>query len=212
MKRLKILLILIISLNFSIASSKTVSSKVKWVDRIVMVVNDDVVTERDLNDMMFNIKKQNPEQIKINNKQLKQAAMQRLLEEKLLIQFAKNRGISASEEEVNKQISNIASYRKMTVAKLYELISKEGVDKKSLHDTIANNLIVEKVLNDYLPVQSATEDEVKELLTKNKAPITKDNYNKAFLFINRQKFQQSYLELIESLKSSAYVKINDKPY
>lgn len=207
---MKLKFLIVCSMMFNIAFA---SNSIKWVDRIVIVVNNDVITERDLSDMMFNIEKQVPKNKKLDPKDLKTAAMQRLLEEKLLIQLAQNRDITTSDEEIDDQVENIAHARKISVAKVYELIDEEGVDKQSLRNTISNNIIIDKVLNQLLPATTpATADEINTLLIQNHIPINAENEEQAAIFIRKQKSQQSYVNLIEQLRSAAYIKVNDQPY
>lgn len=98
------------------------------IDRVIVVVNSNVITQQELN-----------EQVRLITKQLQDAKrpvpplqeMQRQVLEKLVIesvqfQEAKNRGVRVVDAELDSVIANIASQKKMTIAEYQALIEKSG--------------------------------------------------------------------------------------
>jgi len=76
---------------------------------------------------------------------LKPQALKRIQSRLVLEAVVKAEGITASEEEVNKEIENMATMYQMEVDKLMELIGEE--EKKAMAEDVAVQKALELVVN-----------------------------------------------------------------
>lgn len=148
-------------------STLTHAANVEWVDRIVAVVNHDIITERDIRDMSANIQNTLPESEKNNVKAVRQLALNELIDRKLVLQAAQNRQLSVSNEEIAAFVAQIAQSRGMSVQAVYDNLDKDGISKETLHKTIAENILVDKAtkMQMTLSAQVSNED-VQALLSQ----------------------------------------------
>ena len=83
--------------------SMMTANPVQWVDRIVVVVNNDVITQRDIEDISTRIARSLPknEAGKVSAMDIEKMAIGNLIQERLLKQAAENIKIKVSEEDLS---------------------------------------------------------------------------------------------------------------
>ena len=159
------------------------AKEVRWVDRIVVIVNQDIITERDINDMVGNLKAAMPKGQAVNNEELRQTAIEQLIDKKLILQTAKRMNISATNAEIQNQIEQIAQSQNMSVEKLYQAVAKEGVNKDALHKTIAENIAIEKTTAQYMADVKITNEDVQQFVAQNNLPNEVPQYAVSHILI-----------------------------
>ena len=164
-------------------SQPIVAKEVRWVDRIVVIVNEDIITERDINDLVGNLKATMPKGQAVNNEELRQTAIEQLIDKKLILQAAKRMNITASNAEIQNQIEQIAQSQNMSVEKLYQVVAKEGVNKDALHKTIAENIAIEKTTAQYMADVKVTDADVQQFLSQNNLPNELPQYAVSHILI-----------------------------
>lgn len=162
---------IVCAMIMGIALVQPVAAKeVRWVDRIVVIVNQDIITERDITDLMGNLKATMPKNEIPDDATLRQTAVEQLIDKKLILQAAKRMNISATNAEIQNQIEQIANAQNMSVEKLYQVVAKEGVNKDALHKTIAENIAIEKVTAQYMADVKVSNADVQQFLSQNNLP------------------------------------------
>jgi len=144
----------------------------QMVDRVVAVVNDDVITSSELADETKNIKQQlraqrmsfPPDDV------LQKQILERMIVLQIQLQEAERRHIRADDDTINSTVENIARQNHMTLMQFTQELSREGVDynvfRKRIGDEItvnrlqqrevANRVTVsEQEIDDYLASQQA---------------------------------------------------------
>jgi len=142
------------------------------VDRVVAVVNDDVITSTELADETQNIKQQLRAQhmsLPPDNVLQKQI-LERMIVLQIQLQEAERRHIRADDDTINNTVENIARQNQLTLMQFSEELRREGVDygvfRKRIGDEItvnrlqqrevANRITVsEQEIDDYLASQEA---------------------------------------------------------
>ena len=109
-------------------SQPIVAKEVRWVDRIVVIVNQDIITERDINDAIGNLKATLPKGQTVNDEELRQAAIEQLIDKKLILQTAKRMDIAATNAEIQSQIEQIAAAQNMSVEKIVSNACQRGCE------------------------------------------------------------------------------------
>jgi len=122
----------IISVTLIVSVLMTVTTYAAIVDRIVAIVNHDVITlselDKNVNSYMKRIEKTVPEdQLDAIEKHVRQMVLNELIDQRLITQEAKKRGLMATDRDVNDAITNIITQRKITHEKLQYEIEQLGI-------------------------------------------------------------------------------------
>ncbi|UCE90255.1 MAG: peptidylprolyl isomerase [Pseudomonadota bacterium] len=116
-------------------------------DRIVAVINDDVITRTELDRRTHLIKqriaRQNnplpPEHV------LRRQILERMVQEQLQLQLAASRGIRVDDETVTGVISNIARENQMSLEQFREVLARDGYAFADFRDNIRNEMIITRL-------------------------------------------------------------------
>ncbi len=78
--------------------------------------------------------------------ELRNNALQTLIDEKLVLQVAKKQNMTASEEEIDESINGIAQEESMTVDAIYAAAAKQGLDRKTYREQLGNQITRMKIV------------------------------------------------------------------
>ena len=133
------LIILLVSLQ--------ASAQIKVLDKIVAIVDDDVVLKSELDQRMEAIVAQltqsgtqmPPKKI------LEQQVLERLISERLQLTMGYDSGVRISDEELNQAIARIAASNKISVAQYIEQVTLQGSSISAMRGEIRNELTIMRV-------------------------------------------------------------------
>ena len=137
------------------------------IDRIVAIVEDDVILQSELNDAVGAIQQQyasQPGQLPPIDV-LRRQVLDRLILMKLQLQRADDQGIRVSDADVDQAVQNVANQNKMTPDQLRGAVEQSGLSFTAFRQQLHDQLIVQKlhqgVVHDSV---SVTESEINNLL------------------------------------------------
>ncbi len=135
-----ILLALLIT-SYSYGKSE---SGIKKLDRIIAVVDQDVITEKELqekiNSVISNLKSQ---KIEIPSENiLRKQVIERLIANSIQIQLAYQTGLKISDAQVDKTIERIAEKNKLNVADFKKTLEKDGTNFYAFREEIRNEITI----------------------------------------------------------------------
>jgi peptidyl-prolyl cis-trans isomerase SurA len=123
------------------------SRKVVVLDRIVAVVNDDVITRLDLD-----------ERLRLATAQLKQQGtpapprdvlekqlLERMITDRVQLQLAKETGLRVDDTELDRTIQRIAQDNKLTAQQMRAAIEKDGVPFSRFREDIRNEIVLARL-------------------------------------------------------------------
>lgn len=116
-------------------------------DRIVAVVNDDVIMASELENKVRSIRAQMEEQhaqlppADIFEKQV----LERIILNKIQLQFANETGILVDDETLNRTISNIAAENKVNLSQFREILERDGYNYESFREDIRNEIAISRL-------------------------------------------------------------------
>ena len=135
------------------------SASAETVDRVVAIVNSEIITELDLKRAIGNLAHQ-----KIaTGDNLKQAALRLLIEEKLFNKEIKNKKIEVTEQELDEAIAGVAKNNGITVEQLKKELAKQGTPFVGYQNQLRQQLTRYKFFNKVLA---------------NKVTVTEADYNR----------------------------------
>ena len=123
------------------------SSRIQLVDRVVAVVNDEVITRYDLNEQKRAITAQLKRQgVALPPEgELDAQVLERFINEKVQLQFAREYGVRADDETVNASIQRIAADNKMSMQQFSETLRKDGVTIEKFRDELKNEIVLNRL-------------------------------------------------------------------
>lgn len=116
-------------------------------DHIVAVVNDDVIMSSELNEKIRTVRNQMEQQhanmppLDILEKQI----LERMILDKLQLQFASSTGIQVDDETLNQTISNIAAQNKVNLTQFREILEHDGYDYEKFREDIRNEITIARL-------------------------------------------------------------------
>lgn len=124
---------------------QTASAKVEDIDRVVAVVNANVITLSELDFRVKEYKRENAASQQMPLNKLREQILNQMIAETVLVQYAKETGLSASEDEIDQFIVAMAKEQKMSTENFYAQAKKQGISSLKLREEIANQISVDKL-------------------------------------------------------------------
>ncbi len=137
------------------------------IDRIVVVVNDDVITESELNQRLRETRKQ-LELEKISappDAALKKQLLERMVLERLQTQLATQSGIRISESDVDRAFETVAQRNKLGAEEFRKALAQRGMDVAAYRNTLRDQLTIQQLLEREINNRvTVTDNEVENFL------------------------------------------------
>lgn len=131
------------------------------IDRIVAVVNDDVVLQTELDRAVRNIQSQYAKQ---SNAQLPPAdvlrkqVLERLVLVRLQVMQASQQGIRVTDQDVDAAIAGVANQNHLSVDQLRANLGNEGLDYASFRDSIRDEIAIQRLRQRYAQTSISVSD------------------------------------------------------
>ena len=134
-------------LLFTLLIMVNVARAAEPLDRIIAVVNDDVVLESDLSDMERTVKQQlhqrnaaiPPEDI------LRKQVLERLIVQRVQLQDAARIGIRVGDDALNAALRQIADNNKMSLREFRDALEGDGIDFSDFRNSIREEMIISRL-------------------------------------------------------------------
>jgi peptidyl-prolyl cis-trans isomerase SurA len=138
------------------------------IDRIVAVVEDEVILQSELNDAVAAIQQQyanQPGQLPPIDV-LRRQVLDRLILMKLQLQRADDQGIRVSDSDVDQAVQAVAAQNKMTPDQLRAAVEQSGMSYAAYRQQLHDQLVVQKLHENVVRSSvSVTESEINNLLS-----------------------------------------------
>ncbi|HOJ70389.1 MAG TPA: peptidylprolyl isomerase [Syntrophorhabdaceae bacterium] len=159
------------------------------VDRIIAIVNDDIITLKDL-EKYIKIEKHG-RYVSINeyyrNIQLKEK-IDHFIDDLLIRQQAKKFKIEVTDKDVDLIIENIKKQHLITDQELREQLKKENIDYKDFYNGLRINQLRNRVLSRAIAADIlVTEDNLRDYYNKHLDEFREDEYKLQQIFISNKK-------------------------
>jgi peptidyl-prolyl cis-trans isomerase SurA len=155
-----------------------VEAAVVPVDRIIAVVNDDVIMQSELETRLRTIKGQ----LEQRNTPLppeatlRKQVLERLVLNRLQLQAAERTGIRVSDQRLNASIARIASQNNMSIAQFRRTLERDGFDFNVFREDIRREMIISQLLQRAVKQRiNITDQEVANFLATNKTQASAAN-------------------------------------
>ncbi|MCP3661794.1 MAG: molecular chaperone SurA [Gammaproteobacteria bacterium] len=142
------------------------------IDRIVAIVNDDVVVQSELDTAIQKIVLQLQQQgTRLPPRQtLESQVLERVILNKLQIERAAQVGINVSEDVLAQAVGNIARKAGMTLSQLRDALEQSGLSFRAYRESIRNQIIAQQLVDQEIRRRIRVSDqEVESFITKQPA-------------------------------------------
>src|SRR6185437_6631762 len=180
-------LLALLTAGIAAAQQPAHPGSIQTIDRIVAVVNENVVTRRELDERLRTTLKQlqkqgvQPPPPAVLEKQL----LERIIVNRVQLQLAKETGLTVSDTELDQTLRRIAQENKMSLQEFYKALEHDGISFNSFRDEIRDEIILvrlkEREVNNRINV---TEGEVDNFLHSQQGSSSQDDeYRLAHILI-----------------------------
>lgn len=173
--RLLVAAVLVMSLAFGAAgcSKKNVAAR----------VNGDVITMDELNDQLTQLEKSYPQMFEGADGEgrlidMKQRILDTLIDQKLVAQASKDRGIEVTDADVKQQIDQLKSGFKDD-AQFTQALESAGMDVASLESQIREQMISQRLIESLASDEQITDEAIKEYYDNNKSQFEQKEAKRA---------------------------------
>ena len=183
------------------------AQRISLVDRIVAVVNSEVVTQSELTERISIAERQ----LKRQNtpipdpRQLERQVLERLILEKAQLQMAKETGLRADEVQLDRALARIAENNKMTLAAFRQALEKDGLRFDRFREEIRNEIMItrlrEREVDDKIQVSDSEIDLYIAEASGPGAPLGDVEYNFAHVLLRLP--EQASPETIQAARARA---------
>jgi peptidyl-prolyl cis-trans isomerase SurA len=116
-------------------------------DYLVAVVNSESVTNNEVSVRLAKLQQESIEKggAQPTTAELRKQALDALVEERVLVTYARDNGVKVDDAEVDRAIANIASSNKMTADQLRDRLRQQGVDYATFRNGIRDQITIERI-------------------------------------------------------------------
>ncbi|MEJ6744035.1 MAG: peptidylprolyl isomerase [Porticoccaceae bacterium] len=134
-------------MSIALSFSLSISAQVTMLDRVVAIVDDDIVLDSELQQRMMTINEQiaqsgtqaPPQEI------ILQQVLERLISERLQLNMGYNAGIRITDEELNAAITRVAQSNGLTITQYITDIQSRGGTIAVVREEIRNEMVIRRV-------------------------------------------------------------------
>ena len=159
------------------AAADTASESPRLIDRIVAIVEDDVVTWRELQQRMERIERQLRDKgIAVPDlPSLRRQVLERLILERLQLQLAKRLGIRIDDLTLDRQMERLARANQMSLQQFRDKIVADGIDYGDFREEVRRELTLQALHKRMVdPSVQVSDREVDDLIASQSQALFKD--------------------------------------
>lgn len=203
---------------FCLTAGTARADKPEVIDRIVAVVNDDVVTLSDLNEallpyeskirqMNYSLEKEMQVRFKLREDMISQ-----LVEKKLTDQLVVKKDIHIGEAEVDRAIERVKSLNRFTDETLRAQLSSQGIDYATYRGEIRSQLQRNRLVSYEVKSKIViTDEDVQAYYEENKKDLGDKPLDELRTFISDQLYEDAvgkkFAQWLSDLKKDAHIKV-----
>jgi peptidyl-prolyl cis-trans isomerase SurA len=184
--------------------SKLKEMKIVKIDRIVAIVDQLVITEKELADRITTVSAQLEKQGTELPPQsiLEKQILERMITDRLQLQFAGQTGLRVDDNQVDKTIERIAAQNKLDIATFKKALADDGITFRKFREDIRNEIILARLREREVENRiNVTESEIDNFLTSQSASESSDEFEISHILIRAP--DDTSPEALKKLKAKA---------
>lgn len=187
----------------------------KPLNRIIAVVNEDVVTEKELTEAIKTATKRLQSQgvqIPDDPKPLHNQVLETIITKRIQLQHAKEIGLDINDNEVDETVNRIADENKMTLSEFSSVLEKDGIGMEKFRQEIRDEMIISRLRDRETKAQvNVTDGEVENFLrTQDTSSIGSDEYRLGHILVAvTENMNNAQIQLKKERADLAYGKLKE---
>ena len=173
--------LLVVALFFSPSyANKTKKTTSTNLNKIVAIVNSDIITQNELELRMAILQRILPADSLTTSSTIRQQALDNLIDNSLQLQLAQRSGIQVSDADLESIIANIAYKNQVTIATMKKTLqTQEGISFAEYREQLREQILINKVVQQFLGKDITINDQEVQKILKNppKQPGTTTKYH-----------------------------------
>ena len=128
-------------------SSTAPRARIELADRIVAVVNDEVITLRELADRtrMARTQLQRQNVVPPPDDVLEKQVLERMIIDRAQSQYARENAIRVDDAQLDRAIGRIAEENRMTLSQFRDVLEKDGISFARFRDDVRNDILISRI-------------------------------------------------------------------
>jgi peptidyl-prolyl cis-trans isomerase SurA len=173
-------------------------------DRIAVIVNEEVITTHELDNRIAAVLRQLARQgtPAPGRTELTKQLLERMITDRIQLQYAKESGVRVDDQQLDRSIARIAEGNNMTLQVFRDNIEKEGLTFAGFREDVRSEIVMQRLrereVENHIIV---TEGEVDAYLAEQAKTVSQDEYNLAHILIRLP--EQASAEQIEAARRRA---------
>ena len=144
-------------------------------DYIIAVVNSDLVTAAELEQRMQRLRTA-AGQRQLSPDQLREQALESLVEERVLLTYARDSGVRVDDAEIDRAVQSVAAQNQLTLPQLRERLRVEGIEFSRFRANLRDQILLERVREREVGQRTrVTEDDIDKFLAERNASLSRDS-------------------------------------
>lgn len=171
---MRVFLVFILSIvsasHFATLFAAVPAPKGEPLDKIVAVINDDVITQSEFNKVLNEARGQMEAEHATppNEKAFRKQVLNQLINRKIELALAKQAGITIPQADVDKVVASIAKQNNVSVADLYDHVQQSGMSKAQYLSELKDQLTLQKLTQQAVGGRlNVSEQEITDFLHSN---------------------------------------------
>lgn len=182
---------------------------IRPIDRIVAVVNEEVITQQEINELLQNtvqqLHKQNTElpRMEVLEKQL----LERLILKRIQLQRAKETGLTVSDNDLDQTLRRIIQDNHLTMDEFRQVLFQEGTDLNRFREEIRGEILITRLKEQEINSRvNVTESEIDNFLQNQaNSPVAHEEYRIAHILVQiSEQMNEAQIEARHKRAETAY--------
>jgi peptidyl-prolyl cis-trans isomerase SurA len=203
---------LALAIGPAMAASAPKQSSAKVLDRIVAVVNDEVITRVELEERMkLALRQLNQQGTPLPPQDvIERQLLERLITDRVQLQYAKETGLRVDDNDLDRAISRIAEQNKLTIDGLRQALEKDGIPYTKFREDIRNEIVLtrlrerevenkivvaESEIDNFLATQQGQQGRKEEYDLSHLLIVVPENASPEQIQARRARAEQAYAQL-----------------
>ncbi len=161
--------------------------KIVGLDRILVVVENDVITENEFLSQLNTVKRQSrlSKRALPPDEALRKRVMDRMVMDRIQLQYATRSGLKVSEEMIDEAVAKIAKRNGLTVPQLRQALARDNIRYEYFRNNLRNQVTIQRLVDRDIKTRvSVTDSEIDNyLLTIEQQGGIETEYDLSHIFI-----------------------------
>lgn len=138
-----------IAIGIALVPQYLLGANIQDIDRILVIVNDDVITQSEFQRELENIVKElRAREAKLpRHDVLQRQALERMILERIQIQYAERAGIRVPDAMLNIAMQDLAAQNNLTVEQMADVVKRDGIDYAYFRENLRKQLTIRRLVD-----------------------------------------------------------------